>query len=37
MIYGTLFGAVAAWRRSLRPGMLAHAWSDLFGVIVFRS
>ena len=31
--YGLLFGLLAAWRKSLRPGMLAHAWSDIFAVI----
>ena len=31
--YGVLLGIVAAWRRSLRPGMIAHTWSDLFGVV----
>jgi membrane protease YdiL (CAAX protease family) len=36
VLYGLLFGALAAWRRSLRPGMIAHAWSDLFGVVIFR-
>ena len=28
-IYGALFGALAIWRRSLRPGMLAHAATDI--------
>ena len=28
-LYGALFGAVALWRRSLRPGMVAHALTDL--------
>jgi uncharacterized protein len=28
-IYGALFGGVALWRRSLRPGMFAHAWTDI--------
>jgi len=28
-LYGILFGALALWRRSLRPGILAHAWSDI--------
>lgn len=32
-LYGVLFGVLAAWRRSLRPGMIAHAWSDLFAVL----
>jgi membrane protease YdiL (CAAX protease family) len=27
--YGALFGLLAMWRGSLRPGMLAHAWSDI--------
>jgi membrane protease YdiL (CAAX protease family) len=29
MFFGVLFGRVALWRRSLRPGMLAHAWTDI--------
>jgi membrane protease YdiL (CAAX protease family) len=28
-LYGILFGVLALWRRSLRPGILAHAWSDI--------
>jgi hypothetical protein len=28
-IFGLIFGAVAAWRRSLVPGMLAHAAQDI--------
>ena len=28
-VYGMLFGSLAAWRRSLKPGMMAHAWQDL--------
>ncbi|MBZ5688613.1 MAG: CPBP family intramembrane metalloprotease [Acidobacteriia bacterium] len=32
----TLFGLLAIWRKSLRPGMIAHVWSDIFGVIIFR-
>jgi len=35
-LYGVLFGLLSAWRKSLRPGMIAHAWSDIFGVIIFR-
>ena len=35
-LYGVLYGLLAAWRRSLRPGMIAHAWSDICGVIIFR-
>jgi len=29
VLYGVLFGALALWRRSLRPGIIAHAWSDI--------
>jgi CAAX protease family protein len=36
MLFGVLFGLLALWRRSLRPGMIAHTWSDIFGVIIFR-
>ena len=28
-IYGALFGTLALWRRNLRPGMMAHAWTDI--------
>ncbi len=28
---GVLYGVLAAWRRNLRPGMIAHAWSDVYG------
>ena len=28
-LYGLLFGALALRRRSLRPGMIAHAWTDI--------
>ena len=27
-IYGLMFGVLAWWRKSLRPGMIAHAWHD---------
>ena len=30
-VLGVLYGVLAAWRRTLRPGMLAHAWSDING------
>ena len=30
-LYGVLFGAMALWRRNLRPGMMAHAWTDILG------
>jgi len=28
-LYGILFGVLALWRHSLRPGILAHSWSDI--------
>jgi membrane protease YdiL (CAAX protease family) len=36
MLFGVLFALLAVWRKSLRPGMITHAWSDIFGVIIFR-
>ncbi|HYK41399.1 MAG TPA: CPBP family intramembrane glutamic endopeptidase [Thermoanaerobaculia bacterium] len=30
-VLGLLYGLLALWRRSTRPGMLAHAWSDAYG------
>lgn len=30
-VLGALYGVLALWRRSTRPGMLAHAWSDFYG------
>jgi len=35
-VYGALFGMLAAWRKSLRPGMIGHALQDSFGGIAFR-
>jgi membrane protease YdiL (CAAX protease family) len=32
--FGCLFGLLAAWRRSLRPGMVAHALHDGLGGLV---
>jgi CAAX protease family protein len=29
VLYGILFGVLELWRRSLRPGIIAHAWSDI--------
>lgn len=29
-VLGVLYGVLAAWRRSARPGMFAHAWSDVY-------
>jgi uncharacterized protein len=33
-IYGAMFGTLAVMRKSLRPGMFAHAWHDIFSGIV---
>lgn len=30
---GVLFGILAHWRKSLRPGMIAHAWGDIVNLI----
>ena len=30
-IYGAMFTLLALWRKSLRPGMIAHAWTDIAG------
>jgi membrane protease YdiL (CAAX protease family) len=35
-VYGALFGMLAWWRKSLKPGMILHAWTDTFGGIVAR-
>jgi len=29
-LLGIVYGSLALWRRSLRPGMIAHAWSDIW-------
>lgn len=34
--FGLLFGLLAWWRRSLRPGMIAHAWHDALSGAVLR-
>jgi membrane protease YdiL (CAAX protease family) len=35
-IYGLAYGVLAQSRQSLRPGILAHAWSDVFSGILAR-
>jgi uncharacterized protein len=35
-VFGILFGLLAQWRRSLRPGMMAHALQDGVGGLVSR-
>jgi CAAX protease family protein len=33
-IYGLMFGVLAYWRGTVRPGMIVHAWQDSFSGIV---
>jgi uncharacterized protein len=35
-VYGCLFGLLAYWRRSLRPGMMTHFMQDTLGGLVGR-
>jgi membrane protease YdiL (CAAX protease family) len=35
-IFGLLFGLLAWWRKSLRPGMFAHAWHDALSGVILR-
>jgi membrane protease YdiL (CAAX protease family) len=36
VVYGLLFGILAEFRKSLRPGMMTHAWHDGFAGLVGR-
>lgn len=33
-LYGAMFGILAHWRGSVRPGMIVHAWQDSLGGVV---
>jgi membrane protease YdiL (CAAX protease family) len=35
-IYGLMFGLLAWWRKSLRTGMMAHAWHDALSGTILR-
>jgi membrane protease YdiL (CAAX protease family) len=35
-VLGALYGMLFLWRGSTRPGMLAHAWSDVYGGLQLR-
>jgi membrane protease YdiL (CAAX protease family) len=35
-VFAVLYGGLAHWRRSLRPGMIMHAWTDVFSGILAR-
>ena len=36
-VYGCLFGVLAVWRRSLRPGMMSHAMQDAVVILFARA
>ena len=33
-LFGAMFGILAYWRGSVRPGMMVHAWQDTLGGVV---
>lgn len=33
-VYGAMFGILAHWRKSVRPGMIVHAWQDSIGGVL---
>jgi hypothetical protein len=35
-IYGLMFGVLSWWRKSLRVGMMAHAWHDALSGMILR-
>lgn len=35
-VFGILFGMLAAYVKNLKPGMIAHAWEDIFGGIILQ-
>jgi len=36
ILFGFLYGILALWRKSLRPGMILHAWSDIYAGYLFQ-
>lgn len=36
-VYGLMFGALAWWRKSLRPGMMAHFWQDFLSGFLLKA
>jgi uncharacterized protein len=36
-LFGFMFGILAWWRKSLRPGMIAHAWHDAISGLILRA
>ena len=35
-VLGALYGLLAHWRRGLKPGMIAHAWMDIFSGLLAK-
>jgi CAAX protease family protein len=35
-LLGLLYGLLAHWRRSVKPGMVAHAWTDVVGGLIAK-
>jgi membrane protease YdiL (CAAX protease family) len=35
-VFGMMFGILAAWRKSVRPGMMVHGWQDFFAGIALK-
>ena len=35
-LYGLMFGLLAHWRKTVRPGMMAHAWQDTMSGLILR-
>lgn len=36
ILFGFLYGILAFWRKSLRPGVILHAWSDIYAGYLFQ-
>ena len=36
VLFGAMFGVLAHWRKSVRPGMIAHAFTDSFAGVLAR-
>ena len=36
ILFGFLFGILAFWRKSLRPGMILHTWSAIYAGYLFQ-
>lgn len=36
VLFGAMFGVLAYWRKSVRPGMIAHAFTDAFAGVLAR-